>query len=275
MPIAYKLIKTATFWDNFPNIKKNIKESEIYNYTELVDIYIDTIGRSWSNTTQKTEASKLKALTTIINTFGLSPADIYRELIAKGYTQYTISARFTRLRHFFKFLLDAEFIGSGINPFESYMKFYDRKFFKNAYNRELGVISREEALEKIALLTTSEQREHVMFLLNSGLRLEESYNVISDGAGGFIVKSKGGKIRRVYISPPKALVNKSTLQKALNKVGLKAHTLRKLCATNLANKGCSNMDLLKIMGWSKLETAQLYLQPKNDDHIKQMMIEKR
>ena len=46
--------------------------------------------------------------------------------------------------------------------------------------------------------------------------------------------------------------------------------LRKLAATRLVELGVNEYDLLKIMGWSSIETSKFYIQPKSDTSIQQM-----
>jgi len=268
-----RLAKTDKFWDNFPNIKSYLHDlPDEVDYLQLVDLYIEVFGPSWALTTQRSEASKLKALTPIIIRFGMDPHNIVTTLTTElNRTRYYVKSLITRLAHFYQFLLDSGTVKGGAgNIFRNYTKFYQNKLFKHAYNREVGLPERWEVLAKISKLPTQNLIEHSMFLLNSGLRIDESYHIEEEN-GKYKVKGKGGRVRQIFVPPPTVLVKKSTLQKALAKVGLKAHTLRKLCATNLAGNGATAADLLSVMGWSKLDTAQYYLQPQNESRLKQMM----
>jgi integrase len=64
----------------------------------------------------------------------------------------------------------------------------------------------------------------------------------------------------------------STFRYHLNKVGLKPHTLRKLCASKLARQDkIKEQDLLKVFGWASMETASIYLQAKNNEELAALM----
>jgi integrase len=90
------------------------------------------------------------------------------------------------------------------------------------------------------------------------------------------VIGKGNKERFTTFAFPEHLELPSEWQvrTALKKIGLKPHSLRKLLATKLSrNSDIKNQDILAIMGWSSLETANKYLQPLNEQQLKQKMKE--
>lgn len=258
------------FWAN----TSEYFEDGVYSIDRVVQIYGQTVGLGWSIKTQKCTASMMRSMTPILETVGFDSPRVYKELESQGKSPYTIKVYFTLLSKFYQFLKDAGFLPPKTkgNPFKTYMTQNRVKKFKHVYHREEGIIPLEVATQRILNIDNELAKRHALFLLQSGLRLDESYNV-KQGAveGTFIVAGKGGKVRRVYVNPPEALCPKHILYKVLGDLNLKPHTLRKLCATYLASTGASHADLMKVMGWSKIETASYYLQARSDERLKELM----
>ena len=132
--------------------------------------------------------------------------------------------------------------------------------FKYAYQKEDVGLTFEEARQRIMTLEDP-YRSMALGMLQTGVRISEAYNV-RDGK----VKGKGGKRRTVFGTIEKT-APKATFWRHLRRIGLKPHSLRKLCATHLASKGATAADLCKVFGWTNIHTAYVYLQAKDDERL--------
>ena len=111
-----------------------------------------------------------------------------------------------------------------------------------------------------------------MALLKSGLRIHEAYKVNYETSS---VIGKGDKERFTAFSFPKHLQMPSEyhVRGALQKLGLKPHSLRKLLATKLSRSDLRHADIMQVMGWSSIATASKYFQSLNEEQLKQKMKE--
>lgn len=219
----------------------------------LISAYLDDHKTAWAETTLKSEASRLRGVEVVLDK---APEDVYEHLLAQGAKPYSIKTTFIRLC--------AVESWANLEPsFKKWMKKHANRF-KHAYKKKDIAISYSEALERIGSLE-SPYNEMALGLLTTGLRISEAY-VVQDGQ----VTGKGNKQRRVY-GTIKETAPKSTFTRKLKAVGLTPHMLRKLCATHLAEKGASPADLCKIFGWSNIQTAYQYLQPREDERLAALM----
>ena len=222
---------------------------------DQVEAYIQDHQTAWSPTTLKSEVARLRRLGPLLNG---TPKAMYDALLAQNKGAYTIKTTFIRVCS-----LEA-WVGEA-TQFRDWFKKH-RNRFKHVYQKEEVGISYEEALSLISRLPPREAAI-AKSLLATGLRCSE-VNKVRDGQ----VVGKGGKVRKVF-GQAQGGVPRSTLARKLRQVGLKAHTLRKLCATRLVDRGASPQDLCKIMGWSSLQTAYQYLIPHDDERLLQLMSE--
>jgi integrase len=224
----------------------------------LIDAYLEDHESAWAYSTLKGEKSRLKA---IADQLDKGPKALYAYLVSIKMKPYTIKTVFIRVSS-----LEA---WAKLPPtYREWMKKHRNKF-KHAYQKQELEITYEEALAKIAAITHTPTRRHALALLKTGLRISESYCVLEGKVIG-----KGGKPRKVF-GTIEVTVPKSTLQLALSKVGLKAHDLRKLCATRLAEKGATASDLMKVFGWNDFKTAHIYLQGKDEQRLQSLMEESK
>jgi len=221
--------------------------------------YIQSKSFSWSATTIRSESARLYSMEAAISTG--CPRKLYDSLVAAGYKPYTIKTMMTRASEYVLFATN----GSN-NSYKHFIKEH-ANLFKNSYIKEdLGELTWNQAKD---LIVSSNFREPVkqlaLFLLHTGLRAAEGLGY--DGSGWVI--GKGARKRRVFnaegFSGRFGNVTYIELYNALKSVGLKPHTLRKLAATKLVEAGLKEADLMKVFGWTNIQTASLYLQPKNDD----------
>ncbi len=198
----------------------------------------------------RSERARLSALGDTLNE---APEAVYGALKAAGKKPYSIKTMFIRLCALEKW----------IGKDEVFRRFMDKhqNRFKHAYQREELEITYDEALHKINSELAGDHRAMALSLLRTGVRLSESYKV-RDGK----VEGKGGKIRKVY-GKIEAVVPRSSFARKLKAVSLKPHTLRKLCATKLAEKGATAADLCKVFGWSSITTSYQYLQGREDSRL--------
>lgn len=218
---------------------------------EYVQAYIKDHETAWAPSTLKSELARLRRLN-----LSLTPAEQYEQLMAQGKKPYTIKTTFIRICALESW--------AKLEPkYQDWTDKHDRRF-KHSYDKEEVRTTYEDA-ERIIMGIEGRARDHALGLLRSGVRLSESYD-IDDGR----VVGKGGKPRKVY-GTIKETVPKATLARKLKAVGLKPHTLRKLCATRLAERGATAADLCKVFGWSSIETAYQYLMPREDKKLEEML----
>lgn len=209
-------------------------------------LYLEAHESAWALTTWRSERSRLKSVAHVIK-FG--PEAVMKHLVDRGSKPYTIKTTFMRLAAFEKWRGNS-------TQFSDYVKKHRNKF-RHAYQREELEVTFDEALQRIRRLDEP-YRQLATAILSTGLRISETYSVCGDRVVG-----KGGKTRRVY-GTIEVTAPRSTFWRKLKAVGLKPHTLRKLLATRLSDKGATAADLCKVFGWSSIETAYQYLQPKED-----------
>ncbi len=223
-----------------------------------IDAYLADFESAWAMTTWKSEKSRLKA---IEDQLDKGPKHLYEYLLALGQKPYAIKTTFIRV-------CALEAWAKQEPVYRAWMKKHRNKF-KHAYQKADLEITYETALNLINTITDDDTRAHARSLLQTGLRISESYRVASGSVVG-----KGGKPRKVFGSGKiEVTVPKSTLSRKLKAVGLTPHMLRKLCATRLAEKGATAADLCKVFGWSDFKTAQIYLQGKDEERLQALMAE--
>jgi hypothetical protein len=228
---------------------------------ELIHEYLKSKETSWSKSTQESERFRLKSCGSAIQS---EPRDLY-ERLSRTSKPYAIKTSFIRLGEVYEFGIQRG-VFLGPNVWKQFIKEH-ANLFKHAYTREKINVTFEEAKELIAGIQNQAAREHASYILNTGLRISESYSA-SD-----YVKGKGGKTSKVFGPSGDGIqkVPESTLRFHLAKVGLKPHSLRKLAATKAAERGAELADLCEIFGWSSVATASIYLQAKRDDKLTKFM----
>lgn len=221
---------------------------------EFIEAYIEDHVTAWSPTTIKSERSRLRA---VAHKLEAGPAELYQYLVHINQKPYTIKTTFIRV-------CALEAWSSAGSAYSDWMKKHSNRF-KHAYKKEEVGITYDEALERIRQLGPGNARDFATGLLTTGIRISESY-VLEAGK----VTGKGGKSRKVY-GRIEGVMPRSTFSARLRSVGMKPHTLRKLCATRLAAAGATPADLCKIFGWSSIGTAYQYLQSRDDEKLNELM----
>lgn len=221
--------------------------------------YLADHQNAWAPSTLKSESSKLNKYGHLVDQ---DPAKAFKSL-TKDLKPYTIKTLFIRLSHYKQWQVD-----KGLDETNTYKEFLRKHAnkFKHVYDRKPVKVDYNTTLSRIRSLSDQDVRETAEFLLKSGLRISEAYKV----KDGFVV-GKGSKKRPVFVDPPQTLASQKRLRDGLSSIELTPHDLRKLCATRLVEKGADAATLCHVMGWTKIETAYRYIQPKNNESIKEMM----
>lgn len=220
---------------------------------DKIEAYLRAHETAWASSTLKSERSRLGAVAYVIDD---GPEATYQYLVGINQKPYTIKTAFVRLVDLEKWIGRSE-------AFQTYMRDHARRF-RHFYEKEEVQVSYEEAQKRIGELQEP-YRSMARGLLQTGCRISEAYD-IRDGR----VVGKGGKTRKIY-GKIEETAPKSTFWRKLKAVGLKPHTLRKLCATRLAELGASPADLCKVFGWRSIGTAYQYLQAKDDERLQALM----
>jgi site-specific recombinase XerD len=221
----------------------------------VLDKYIASKVNSWSHSTIRSERYRLKPL---VGKNLDDPQGLYEEL-SKEYKPYSLQTLFIRINTLMNFLVRTSVVIE--NPYRVWIE-ENRNLFKNAYrNKEVSVTYNEA--EELVKTLPARVRESAMSLLTGGLRAHELDNV-KDG----YIKGKGSKLRPLLTSVPADPAPYMELYKALKKVGLVPHDLRKLFITRLIERGIQLHDLCKVAGWNSIETAIRYAQPKKNEELR-------
>lgn len=221
---------------------------------DLIKRFLDSKSYAWSEATRKNEEARLNKIASALTG---NPEDLMTELADKA--SYTFVSIWNRAIEIW------DLSDSQSNPYR-FFKQKNARLFKNYYQRREVALDFDTAKSRIETIECEETRAKALDLLYTGMRYSES----QEEKDGYIV-GKGGKLRKVFRpSHTQSVIyskSRSTFFRELKKLDLTAHMLRKLAATRLVNLGCKEQDLLKVMGWSSLDTARYYLQPKRDEEL--------
>jgi integrase len=230
-------------------------ENKIEVMRALITDYIRSKELSWSSSTLRTEKYRLIGLLTHLTG---DPNLLWEELEHRGMNPYSRKTTFIRVCKFWDWAIGENRI-DGPNPYRKWMTTNGR-LFKHVYKKSLPVISFAEAKQRIESLKNEAIKKQALCLLENGLRVGE-HDTYKDGE----VVGKGNKPRKIFgEQQPEGWISYFKLYFALKEIGLKPHDLRKIRATDLAQKGLSEADLCYIFGWESFETAGSYLGHKKD-----------
>jgi hypothetical protein len=237
---------------------------------EMIEQYVKAQEHSWSDTTRRSERYRLNALVPVLTG---RPEDLWTHLEQNSGAYSRVTA-WTRVVSLYDWMLESGF-RSGTNPYRIWRK-RNARLFKHCYQRRLPSIGFEEACRRIEAIEDRAVREACFSLLRRGLRISE---LDTFDPGTNTVLGKGGKRRRVYgeVSQhrrPDAKLGSgfiARLRGCLALSGLKPHDLRKIAATEFRRRGLKEEDLLKVMGWTSMETAKSYLAPMKDEELEEKL----
>lgn len=229
--------------------------------------YIESKKLAWAPTSIKSEWARLRSGIEVVNRLGsqATAAQVYEQLVSDGHKPYSIKTMFIRLAEFEEFVS-----GNSNNHFRQFLTI-NARLFKSVYQPKRLEITYLEAHKRISTIPNTDIREICQLMLRSGLRVHEALSY--DGTGSVV--GKGNKRRIVYHMESSGATAKAgrdehptltykQIYMALKSVNLTPHVLRKLAATTLVNAGFKEADLMRVMGWSSMATAAIYVQPAND-----------
>jgi integrase len=216
--------------------------------------YINAQANKWAPTTLRSESARLYAASDVLD---CPPLEAH-ERLGTRLKPYALKTTMLRLADYRAFLGDY-----------SWKEFIKRnaRLYKNAYTRRTeDVITFEEATRRAALLQDVQAKNIINELLHTGMRASEVRT-----RSGNNVLGKGSKQRKVFgqallSDSERSEIGYREIYSACKAIGITPHQLRKAYINKIARSGrVTEVDMLKIMGWSSLETAKSYLQPMRDD----------
>ena len=239
---------------------------------QLIETYINYHKNAWAPCTLKAEQSRLNAVFTNYSAALATPESLYVALLPVM-KRYSIKTLFIRLSDFYEWGIKRGLVIQKENYYKTFLIEYANRF-KHVYTPKKVDISYIEAQQRIATISNEYGlRNKAVQLLSTGMRFTESYTLKDEHVLG-----KGEKRRRIFNIPVSTGVTPDVtywpLYRALKKVGLTPHMLRKLAATQLARTNKFRPeDLCHIFGWSSIQTASIYLQPKKDSELNNLIKE--
>lgn len=227
-----------------------------------IENYLTSQSNRWAQSTLKSERARLNASSDVLH---MSPNEAYEHLKIR-LAPYALKTTLIRLSDYKSWC--------GDTTWKHWMK-QNSNTFKNSYKKEvLHGKDFEKVNTMVADIVHPCYRELAKEILHSGLRASEALHRRGDHVDG-----KGAKIRRVFAGQrisdgDRGRLTYQGLYRALRAVGLKPHTLRKVFATRLARSGrVGEADLMRVMGWSTMQTASAYLQPQRDEQLQKLVQE--
>jgi hypothetical protein len=168
---------------------------------------------------------------------------------------YSIKTTFVRLGQFHQWLMETDKIPPvKLNPWKHFIK-ANALLFKYSYQTERLKITYEEAKKLVESIQEDHYRHAAQQLLGKGSKPRNVF--LRDGLNDF-------RYHGSY----------TPLYKRLKALGLKPHTLRKLCATRFSTKsGVSDVDVCEVFGWESIETSKKYRQPQRRERLSALLME--
>jgi len=228
---------------------------------ELVRMYIQSKSLSWAETTLDREGTRLSGFLDVLDG---SPERLWKAMQSKRLMPYTKRTTWIRVVQFWQWGIDNGHL-PGPNKYDVFRR-TNARLFKHVYQRRHPEFSLNEARDKINTIQDEALRNQALCLLDHGLRVSELRTLEENQ-----VRGKGGKSRKTFGTVlPTQVDSYWKVYRALKKIGLKPHDLRKIRATDLAAQGLTEADLCKVFGWESFATASSYLAPKKDLTLEQI-----
>jgi integrase len=223
-----------------------------------IEAYLTSKANSWAASTLRSEGHRLRHMAPALDG---NPDTLWNALAPQA--PYTRLTSWTRATSYWQWLIDQGH-ASGPNLYTKFKRDNGR-LFKNVYQPRHPTITFEEAAKRVQSITHPAIRSLALRMLGDGTRYSEAIQ------RGEVILGKGAKYRTRFsdiLAAPAYDGSYSLFRSYLASKGLKPHDLRKLLATKLVSAGLKEADLLKVMGWSSMETAKYYLQPKRDEELR-------
>ncbi len=216
--------------------------------------YLEEQRDVWSESTMKSEAARLNVIAPILNG---DPARLWKFLQKmKPYSRVTYWVRAVQV---WSYLRPTE-----INPYADYRKKLKRQF-SVAYTRRVPEVTFADVRARLQLIPDPEVRDKCLELLETGMRWTESQTLRNGEVVG-----KGGKTRKIFARyGGQGAASEWGVRQALKSLGLTPHGLRKIFGQEMVRRGANPYQLMKLMGWSNLNTAQSYIES-NDAELERL-----
>lgn len=226
---------------------------------KLIDEYMDSKQYAWAPSTLRSELYRLQSVSDKLDG---NPVKLWKGIqYQKPYSRLTT---WTRVTEYWQWLMDEGKISYGKNPYKEW-RTKNARVFKNVYLKKTPEITYQEAKERIGTITDPRVREKALRLLEGGLRFSES-DTLRDGT----VNGKGSKRRRAFCTEGTIDCGYGVVYRALRKIGIRPHDLRKLFLSRLVEMGANEFELCEVAGWSNLNTASSYIKT-NPSRIKKLV----
>lgn len=220
---------------------------------QKIEQYLAEQAETWSPTTLKSEATRLQAVAGYLDG---NPGRLWK-FLKETKAEYSRVTYWARATAFWAWANPGQ-----PNPYESYRETKLKRAFSVAYTRKASELTLEEAKRRIELgVLDSAVRAKCLELLNSGMRWAESHTLNQQGE----VVGKGGRRRKVFVPPSGSPATYWQVRAALKAVGLTPHGLRKIFASEMVRRRANPFQLMKLMGWTNLNTAQSYISATDND----------
>lgn len=232
----------------------------------MLDKYLQDNKDRLAKVTLKNRELRLRKAIKSIELAVEEPSSFF-ELVKDDYKAYTLKTLMLEISNWYKWAVREGYRSENLWSKEVAKR---AQYFKNSYQpKEIG-LTYDEMVSRINKIPDNKIKEAARELLGSGLRAQEIRAINAGQTTG-----KGGKVRKFYGDQRKFEgVSIHQIRRALKKVDLTPHDLRKMFATRLARSGkFDDVTLCKIMGWSSFNTARSYLQPDVDSEIKSKLEE--
>lgn len=213
--------------------------------------YMNSKSLAWAPSTLKSEEARLSAVVDVLDG---SPDHLWRHMEEKKMKPYARLTTWIRVSSFYDFLMSKGYVRT--NPYKTF-KQENARLFKNTYTPKKPEMTYEEAKARIEKIEDPAIRRRALEIIGSGLRYTESSTHSNGGVYG-----KGSKHREVHIPEvvgPEFQGTYQTFRRALAKVGLKPHDLRKLFLSKLVEMGANEFELMEAAGWTSLAPAKAYI----------------
>lgn len=241
---------------------------------EVIELYQEYKSMGWADSTKRSEKARLNTIAKLVTKIGVfDPAAIFQHLKDQGKKPYTITTTMVRIADLEQWAFDQGLLPGTTQPqCTDFCRRHLRSYRQRAYTRKAPSITYEAAQEKVSKISCQETRRFAQILLATGVRYFEGAQVSSDPKAK--ITGKGGFDRRAFNVPKDiklggliGMCYGTFLTRLKKATGLKAHDLRKLAATRLAQNNIPIHELMQIMGWKSVETVKSYLQVIDDDAL--------
>lgn len=240
------------------------------NTTQNIERFLESKKNAWSLTTLNAYKGFLNKYGELVNKS--NPSAFLESLRMDGIKPYSIQTYFIQAANYWEFLNPTK-----TNPYKTFRK-DNRNVFKNAYESKRVTKSYEEIKEIINSLPDCEEKTAILYILKTAQRASEAGLRRKKEEAGIeaqdYILGKGGK-RRINLGVSTERGSATNYYRVrrflLRHTGLNLHELRKLALTRAADLGAGPADLCAIAGWSSINTAIRYLQPKDAERLKKYL----